>query len=234
MKEHPILMNTEMVRATLELIKSQTRRIVKLPPERSWRYMPDVKAYKGELWHFEKAIRLGEGDILPIAIKCPYGKVGDRLWIKETHYLYGVWRWNGKTKTGKRKWKFQRLRNECRYFDNPPADVKPNKYRAEGWYKRPSIFMSRNDNRIDREITDIRVERVQDIDELGALSEGTPIKYFKKTKGTYKESHQTTTGEFISGSAKGAFSRLWDFINASRGYSWDSNPWVWVVEFKVL
>jgi len=125
---------------------------------------------------------------------------------------------------------------------------------------RPSIFMPRLLNRITLEVTGVRVERVQEITEEGAKAEGVaplfshddiylpyyraeldrdPMPYLNYLwhghigRGiTAKQSdawaHQYSGYE----DARGSFSSLWEKINAKRGYSWASNPWVWVVEFK--
>ena len=69
---------------------------------------------------------------------CPYGQVGDRLGVKETHYRFGQWNKNGFTKSGKQAWKFKEDTDEVLYFDNPPKFIRPNSFRDLGWYKRPS------------------------------------------------------------------------------------------------
>lgn len=76
---------------------------------------------------------------------------------------------------------------------------------------KPSIFMPRWASRITLEVVSVRVERLQDISEEDAKAEGV-------------------TG--WHGVCRPEFHMLWDKINEGRGYSWDSNPWVWVVEFK--
>lgn len=121
-----------------------------------------------------------------IKLKNPYGVIGDRLWVKET-------------------WKC--VLGNVIYKATPNNRIKTDKY-------KPSIYMPRWASRINLEITNIRVERLQDITETEAIAEG------------------------VSGGGShpdfwvGAFADLWDSINAKRGYGWDANPWVWVVEFK--
>jgi hypothetical protein len=87
---------------------------------------------------------------------------------------------------------------------------------------RPSIFMPRWASRITLKITDVRVERLQDISEDSAMAEGAQ-KY-----------GETPDGEllFDVGSYRYGFKLLWDSINAKRGYGWDANPYVWVIEFR--
>lgn len=208
MKERPILFSGSMVRAILEGRKTQTRRVIKPQPENE-----SARQYK----HFKQGTCTwvdNDGKI----VKCPYGRPGHRLWVKETHYRYGKWLKNGKTPTGRQKWRFKPLTEELHYFDDPPDDVKGTSYRKEAWYKRPSIFMPRWASRINLEITAIRVERVKDITREDVLAEGLrPLGYGRVTEPQY---------------CIKPFGDLWDTINAKRGYPWKDNPWIWVVEFK--
>ncbi len=90
---------------------------------------------------------------------------------------------------------------------------------AENYTWRPSIFMPRWASRITLEITDVRVERVQAISHVDAIAEGAI-------------DAELGAGDLISGSyAVTNYAVLWDGINAKRGYSWSSNPWVWVLTF---
>jgi hypothetical protein len=82
---------------------------------------------------------------------------------------------------------------------------------------RPSIHMPRHVSRITLEITGVRVERVKDISEMDARAEGVQKK------------HDVT---HIDWEYRANFKPLWDSINAERGYGWDANPWVWVIEFR--
>jgi len=179
-EEKPILFNTEMVKAVLGGKKSQTRRVIK----------PKPFEYDGAFEWKDK--RYGA---LPDAPKfesvCPYGSIGQRLWVKETHSV---------------------IHN---HFGEEECII----YKAEGESKngcrwKPSIFMRREYSRINLEITKIEVQRVQDITEKDALQEGANGK-----------------GLFTS---KYYFEQIWDIINEKRGYGWDTNPWVWVIEFEVV
>ena len=125
---------------------------------------------------------------------CPYGKPGDRLWVRET---FGVCDFpGGSASFGKRKILYK-------------ADGETT-YDIGKW--KPSIFMPRMYSRITLEITSVRVERLQDISNKDIESEGAC--------GMACVTHRLT------------FKQLWDSINSKRGYSWESNPWVWVVEFE--
>lgn len=177
--ERPILFSTEMVRAILDGRKTQTRRVVK-----------------------DKMLQENNGDVdeeflLLTMDKCPYGKVGNVLWVRET---------------------YRHQMGSYRYKASPNVVIKTQNMGAsmvsDKW--KPSIFMPKAACRIFLEITSIRVERLQDISEQDAKAEGTSPKegiIFKRIE-RYDE----------------AFERLWISINGLE--SWDSNPWVWVIEFK--
>lgn len=238
-KDTPLLMKPEMVRATLREVdpKTMTRRIIKLPdiPTRLGQWEPTTIGGKGV---YRKNSR---GDKIPVEeevaiwhtqtgklLACPYGKPGDRLWVRETHYMFGYWMKKGRTATDKQKWRFFPYYNEVRYFDNPPEDIKPNSFKVSGarfdqmgWYKRVSIHMPRWASRINLEITDIRVERVQDISGEDAKAEGCPL-YIGITRNGPPMGNDTYTW----------FARLWDSINAKRGHGWVKNDWVWVITFR--
>lgn len=98
-------------------------------------------------------------------------------------------------------------------------------YRADGEDKaqvwRPSIYMPRMASRITLRVKNVRVERVQDISGDDVAAEGCRFVW----------GNRQTLGSDEEGARRLLFSQLWDGINAKRGYSWESNPWVWVVEF---
>ncbi len=157
-----------------------------------------------------------------ITVKCPYGGVGDGLYIKETHYKYGYWAKTGKlTRTGKPEWEFipdmsimLSPKELVSYSDNPPDEIVTDRF-VVGWFKRPSMFMFKKDARIWTEISGLRAERVQDISQQDSLDEG--IDFY---------AHRLRIDPRIR------FADLWDSLNAERGYGWDRNIWVWVITFK--
>jgi hypothetical protein len=207
MKEHPILFSTEMVKAIIDGYKTMTRRakgleLVNQRINESWRIGETNIA--GRTW-WEAAIDSSHSH----RIDSPYGQVGDRLWVRET------WNSAGGIGHGKQlftpviRYKADGYSKSCEGGNsNSPIGI-DNKW-------RPSIFMPRWASRITLKITNIRVERLQDIS-LGDLSrEGVQLKQFG----------------FDNMYSK--FEHLWNTINAKRGYSWESNPWVWVIEFKKI
>jgi hypothetical protein len=166
-----------------------------------------LAGHKTQTRRVVKCAVIQKGERIITDLPCPYGDVGTRLWVRETWFAGGT----GSLKDGRG------IEVEYRADD------------TEGWQGiwRPAIFMPRWASRITLEITDVRVERLQDISEADALTEGLPlIEFFKPT-----EIAAFTEWECRHPHAH-SFSRLWDSINAPRGYGWDKNPWVWVISFK--
>jgi hypothetical protein len=200
MKEKPIIFSADMVRAILDGRKTMTRRVIKglLPRWNAWDFVNETET----TWSC-----VGVGGAGRYQFSCPYGIPGEsRLWVRETwaHVLDF-----GRSTGGY----FYR----ASYTNGGPYDD------VKKW--KPSIFMPRAASRITLEVTEIRVERVQDISEEDARSEG--VERFNDDGVIYY-------GPFNKGHAnpRVAFEWLWDSINAKRGYSWEANPWVWVITFK--
>ncbi len=150
MKEYPIIMSGNHPKLILDGIKTQTRRVIKPQPKVTLSWKTDG------------------------IIKFPYGQVGDRLWVRETHYRWGLWAKNGIAKAGRQKWTFKAVSNTVgglRFPDNNPP-FGSNDRTLMGWHKRPSIFMPRWASRITLEITEVRVEHLRDISEADAKAEG--------------------------------------------------------------
>jgi hypothetical protein len=225
-----------MVRAILEGRKTQTRRIIKpQPPECVGKVFCE---------HFEPTVIDRHGEMRPGAeifgaydedgewgAKCPYGQPGDRLWCKETHYRWGLWKKNGLSESGRQKWKFVPYNDEVLFPEAPPPSVFGNSVReCLGWFTRPSLFMDRKASRILLEIVSVRVERLQDISQADCIAEG--IERLKSGRGWYDPTlgkGAVHFGHYLS-TAKDAYATLWDDLNGTG--SWDLNPWLWVVEFK--
>ncbi len=213
MKERPILFSADMVRAILAGRKTQTRRVIKPQPglDPTSHDYATAATYRDGLVAF-----MGDRGVSdPIA--CPYGQVGDRLYVKETHYRYGTWAMEGFNKSGSPHWVFVPWGTRVRFYDDPP-DAVCRGHIDVGWYKRPSIFLPRWASRITLEITGVKVERVQDITTADAEAEGVDGESF--------DGGQTFT-------YRGPFAMLWDAINFKRGYGWLMNPWDWALTFKV-
>lgn len=235
MKERPILFSGPMVRAILQGCKTQTRRVI------NWQRISKASGCtRGRLAYsttFKSwAVFDGNGEAHLCLVDCPYGQAGDRLWVKETHYLYGRWVKNGQTKTGRQRWKFKRLLSRV-YFPGDDLDgIGPARKRTEnGWHKRPSIFMPHWASRIMLEVASVRVERLNAITAADACAEGAaeilrrdlddPLRAAAYARGIWDEK----MGDVFAG-AVDAYAALWESINGAG--SWAANPWVWVVEFK--
>lgn len=189
--EHPILFNSEMVRAILDDRKRQTRRVVKPQPT--------------------------GGIIIPdhLVEKCPYGKVGDRLWVRERIRLIapkGGCGWNNQYK-GKFIYEADGLESGWLPYPKRLSILDCGYCVPNGCHKEAA--------RIWLEITGVRVERVQDISVEDIWAEGVPKLNLPRTK-----------KEDLGWYYYKLWRILWDSINAKRGFGWDKNPWVWVVEFN--
>ncbi len=216
-KERPILMSAPMVCAILDDRKKHTRRVIKpqprgIEPEHDgnglwawWRIENDKNAWDDR--------------------RCPYGRPGDRLWVRESFDIVDD--------------------PAARLPDEPPSEIAgydcpdavkrgPNNERWVVDYRatppsrimdttgqrrwRPSIHMPRWASRITLEVTSVRVEKIQDLD--------------GKWDDIRAEGFRCDLCD--GGYCRACFERfreLWDHMNKDRGFGWDVNPWVWVVEF---
>ncbi len=185
----PILFNTEMVQAILGDRKTVTRRVIKPQPIAGIRKSVFVPS----------GIEDGHGR----EIKLLY-KVGDILYVRETWQRNYC---NDAIVTG--KYAYRASPETWQYFSEEEKNLK------KKW--KPSIHMPKEAARIFLKVTDVRVERLQDITEEDAITEGMS---------------KTLVDGVVFISAKGNFHVLWDSLNIKRGYGWDTNPWVWVIEFE--
>lgn len=230
MKERPILFNAEMVRAILDGRKTQTRRPMNPQPDMEidgekfpdggggWGWVPVWP--KGHKW---------AGRTLGWA-GCPLGKPGDRLWVREAWQeffddeMMPLRPKGPRGRLGSPSWpdRFSHVF----YRADGPVPVQPPLGRAN-W--RPSIHMPRWAARIILEITDVRVERVQDITLESAREEGITEYLSEFTAARHSEAaadvwrNRTTVENFRF---------LWDAMYWRGKYAWIDNPWVWVVEFR--
>lgn len=211
MKQRPIIFNTEMVRAILDGRKTQTRRPVNPYLAVQSEKLP-LETSKGifKFWYSDE-------------VSSPFGLVGDQLYVRET-------------------WRKFNSSDECSCSEYPCGC--PNNgavlFKAthdcgeQKW--KPSIHMPRSAARIILEVTDIRVERVKDIKEQDAIAEGvTFTNYGLNEFGNQLPGwlwRNSNKHEECLSSAKWAFLNLWGKIYGEQ--SWQSNPLVWVIEFKVI
>jgi len=255
MAERPILFSAPMVRAILEGRKTVTRRVVKL------RYPWDIEETDdGSNWPWHPDyVTGGEWDGWA---HCPYGAVGDRLWVKEAwrapaslDALSGSDIAERCIAAGYRNpWAPIRFEadnvlnspKDWREFGSTPGEATPGRYRN-------ARFMPRWASRITLEVTAVRVERLQDITEEQAVAEGCSAEPFP---GPWWQGYRDLgNGELVHQQSLGTEPPEWmiepklmknlsHLDRAARDAfvclwesingagSWADNPWVWVVEFR--
>lgn len=218
--ERPILFSGPMVRAILEGRKNVTRRAVKggQIPRLEYPDQPEPWVAVGQHHPRYGFVVYGSSEAecaakVGVFGACPYGRRGDRLWIRET--------WAA----------------DAQVDSIAPRELsqgEPILYPADGAIRqtgcsmitpgksRPSIHMPRWASRIPLEITDVRVERLQDITPDQAVAEGVDGEVCRQHLETSPVRHQCREAEILG------FAGLWN----STGGDWDANPWVWVVEFR--
>ncbi|WP_392430574.1 morphogenetic protein [Edwardsiella piscicida] len=206
MKDLPIIFNDEMVRAILSGTKTMTRRPVK---DRCLELF-EVAASVGECHSLQFCDIADERSQPYYREFCPFGAVGDRLWVREAYQgpLFDYEQMEAYLEDNS---KFEK-QEYCEY--RADGGSRPEYYDGDdnlrhGW--RPSIHMPRWASRITLEITDVRVERLQDITEGDARSEGVTL----------------SNPRILS--HRDEFRQLWGDIYGCDG--WRSNPWVWVIAF---
>jgi len=148
---------------------------------------------------------------------CPYGQPGDRLWVREKF-----------TVMPSVKADFEILYDATdtltEWIDNENKMAYPVRDRTH-----PSIHMPRWASRLTLEVVSVGVERVQDITATDAEAEG--IESIVRSYGLAWRDYRGEPGAWFA-SPITSFASLWDSINASRGYGWSVNPYVWRVEFR--
>lgn len=218
MKIRPILFSTPMVQAIINGTKTQTRRIIKPQP---------IEAAYGKMMYGDRELTMNS-----LKNHSKY-QIGDIIWVRETWRLFG---WdssegfvNIQYKDGSVKHFYPDvdgidnwLSNKIdKIFDKGTLEVDPDDaeifiFKEGKTIWDPSIFMPKWATRLFLECTNVRVERLQDISEMDAKDEGS----FDNNCGINKITQH-----------KSGFEDIWESINGKE--SWESNPWVWVYDFKL-
>ena len=236
MKERPILFSGPLVRALIAGTKTQTRRPVKGIEFRGAGGKDGADWNDPSCWGWadeygdEWALAAAPG---VRAIRCPRGVPGDRLWVRET-------------------WAY--LPSEFCHCPQPPepspcdpwlqgmgcasarpaaiyrADYSTDAQKCPGW--KPSIHMPRWASRLTLEITDVRVQRLQEISEEDAKAEGVEP-FFTLLPGIGRDQRLTTGERAADAEHRASFAVKWDEVY-SDGPLWIANPWVWALTFKVV
>lgn len=209
MKEHPILMSGPLVRATLSGLKTQTRRLFKV---RGCGTSRPVTLPTERVHYDGQAALYSSGDYVSPPYPCPFGAVGDHLWIRET--------WTEA--------------EGILYYRATDREINEDE-RLDGMCWRPSIHMPRRASRLTLEVTAIRVERLQDISEEDAQAEG--IEQWKSSDPAYtwvggpEKRGQRSAAVYCHKTARDAFATLWDSL-APAAAKWADNPWVWAIGYQ--
>lgn len=197
MKERGMIFNAEMVRAVLEGRKTQTRRMMKVQPHAGVRDSVFVKS----------GLEDGHGKELV----CPFGAVGDRLWVRETFRVH-----SRATDVATLVYKASEQQSWTQQTHRVPIENCNKPAVIDNW--TPSIHMPRWASRVALEITGVRVERLNNMTEADAMAEGC------------QGGHDSIPGYMYSATPHEHFHHVWESIYGED--SWLANPWVWVIEFQ--
>ncbi|MFV9668317.1 hypothetical protein ACNY68_04885 [Pantoea sp. KXB25] len=218
MRDLPIIFNADMVRAVLDGRKTQTRRIIQSPAKNMQARGHECISYRapGDQWYQDYVFSMRDRSGVwqdykheQFLAKCPFGAAGDRLWVREAFRVMGR-----ATDVARLMYK-ARERNSFTESTRTVPINKCNKQSSYNW--TPSIHMPRWASRITLEITGVRVERLQDISDSDAKSEGC---WYGRGGGEPD----------FAVNPSDHFPTLWASIYGEE--SWQANPWVWVIEFK--
>ena len=218
-RERPILFSTPLIPRLLDGSKTQTRRLLKPQPIRGkvvnregWHW--DPTRYNHHIWHDEEDQNTGDWAKWFLGM-CPYGRVGDVLWVREA--------WCGEVHPATSKLIYNDDGNTYRvlyradghevYKDDGDGFVEFNKDGTAASPWRPSIHMPRWASRIDLEITEVRVERVNQISHRDALAEGVDYDVSKE-----------------GGAPVPSFARQWDQLHGPGAF--ERGDWCWVLSFR--
>lgn len=227
-RERPIIFSGPMVRSILDGRKTQTRRVIATPKdcEPDWEPLLAADGSCNIKWMSFPlpGVKMGRTKWL----RCPFGRPGERLWVREKWWVAelegcGI----GKS--------FLVYDDEWRQGPYGAKEPSPATFRhihpgpaspVPKWGPHPSIHMPRWASRLTLEIVSVRVERVQDISGEDALAEG--VDWLLPGHGPVPREAQYQG----AASYRDGFELVWDAINAKRGFSFASNPWIWALEFR--
>jgi len=248
--ERPLIFSAAMVRALIAGTKVQTRRLVEPQP-------PDQEAVRrmagtGYSVVFDPAQRAAVtcGPAWAVREKmgreprwhCPYGLPGDRIWVREAYRLSGFYQDDVNDDADV----VERPLVRCTYAaDGASRVVRLTKEEGRKLAKRSmdrhrelsGRFMYRSCSRITLELTEVRVQRVQDIAPEDVWAEGLPRGIYRHAiKGFHPcddgDEAQLPDGRVFK--AVAAYGALWDTLHLADGHVWETNPYVWALEFRLL
>lgn len=221
MSEIAINFRASQAKVILAGAKTQTRRVMRDQPNTAIAF---DDAGNGEWVPVYEAPNRPSGVHGPVAVACPYGKPGDRLWVREPHRAFGVLGGGVQYCAD----------NTYRLFDGTePPEVRS--LPVTNYWRSPNL-MPRWAGRIALEVTGTRIDRLRDITAEDAIAEGVnPAPIDDDDPAVYKLMQREPT---LAGSApKARFAMMWDsmFGHKRPGVAnWNANPWVWVIAFKLI
>lgn len=214
MTDRPILFSGPMVRALLDGRKTQTRRVLA-----DSHVCDDISSESAEDLELRGWVGFSNGEALGAA-RVRFA-VGDRLWVRET--------WTARMTHG---WTIANARS--RMFDEEILYAADAVDGIDGWW--PSIHMPREFSRLTLTVSDVRVQRLQDISEDDAIAEGIEKDHAVGMPGVWGW-HDYLRGDDIAkrhfGCPRESYRTLWDSLNAKRGFGWNVNPWIVALTFDV-
>lgn len=235
-RELPILMHERSMRSLTAVppAKSQTRRgitrllgigaVTEFGPSDTAGYDWHARD-RGMLWN-----DLRHDDVLR---RCPYGQPGDLLFVRERFWEWGSWRPRKEDPTRRRFVPYyaphmkHRVEHGIRFSEEKPT-LRQYLHGPEiDWHRRPGIFLPKPASRIWLRVTDVRVERVQEISEEDCIAEG--VRSLGRRPGA-PYPHFAMDGYVTEHDAPSVFAQLWDDTNGHG--AWERNDWVWVVTFE--
>ena len=225
MKETGLMFKAPLVRAILDDLKTQTRRILKLRPGFDLEERED-----GRLWPWAEHPDRCD-DVWQLA---PCGDIGDRIYVRETYWAWGRWETRYSEDKGRDEWHFVDMAAECNQPYLYAADgisqgrVKRNGGVTPTYWRRPAILMPKTAARIWLEVTGVRVERLQSISEADAVRDGGLHRL--PATGRYVINQDDQYFGMATHDPRELFQEIWE----STGGDWAANPWVWVIDFKAI
>ena len=214
----PILFNTEMVRAILDGRKICTRRLVKFLPGENPQWTGYIK----------DGLMLYNGKNEPCIRKAPY-QPGDILYVRETWQCWRAHRYEAtadiRFRAGGDDVRLQFANGNTDSINRLDYDTFVHKWFSHNGEWKPSLFMPKEAARIWLKVTDVRVERLQEISEDGAKAEGANFKNGKNVG--FEEKMNRTAIE--------RFTEIWNGTIKKSDldrYGWNANPYVWVISFE--
>jgi len=225
-RERGIIMTGPSVPAVLAGVKTQTRRITEGAPADTYEVVPSLLCHRGDLWDFRRQDKRGVPHN-PVAIRCPYGAVGDRLWIRES------WRTEELASDGTDGIRYQAddafipIASTAEAADRW-VDAHRNGAHGKRW--RPALYVPRWASRATLEITEVRVQRLQQVSEADAIAEG--VEAWEEQLDTAAIRTGAELAACRRADRRAWFAALWQELHGPG--AWGINPWVWAIRFRRL